>query len=104
MRILRTGGAVKGSVQVTIPPSCVAILAFTCSGIYNDPLGSVEATRAFLSADLSDAVNTIETGISTGLLAIANSVFPKIPVSADERLLVLFVDACSAVIYLETVE
>lgn len=89
---------------MTVPPDCTAILAFTGDGVYRDGIASDVKSRAYISADLNATVATIENAQVIGLLAIANQICPKVPVSAGERILVAFSDTFSAVIYFESAE
>jgi hypothetical protein len=105
MILLRVGHAGEGSTPITVPDTCVRILAFTCSGIYQDGIGGDKDSRAYISADLNDTPANILAGGSAGLICRANSDFPQIPVSAGERLLVVFSGGASTVvIYFRTEE
>jgi hypothetical protein len=98
MILLRTGRAGEGSQPITVPDNCVRIIDFVCAGIYQDGIGGDQPSRAFISADLNDTPANILAGGSAGLLAVANSQFPQIPVSAGEKLLVLFSGGASTTV------
>jgi hypothetical protein len=102
--MIRTGRSGQGSVPISVPPSCLAIIGFAAAGVYQDSITGDQNTQAYLSADLTDSISAINGGLAKGLLAVAGTYFPPIPVSADEALLVLFYAPGSAVIYFESVE
>jgi len=92
-------------VTITVPDVAVSVLSFTAGGYAQDSVSSSDIpNRVYLSADLSDDIDTLERNGARGLLAIANQIFPEIPVSAGERMLVVFAGQGSAVIYYRTAE
>lgn len=103
--ILTLSGA--PTVSFTVPDGVSAIVAFNSCAFHTDTVGADSLTRvskAILSADLNLNFSQTAGGNSVKLLAISDSVFPKIPVSAGERLMVAFEDGGSAVIYFDSAE
>lgn len=93
--------------SIVVPDNCVAVLAFSVFGLVAEPVGTdfiSRRNRALLSADPNVNVTQADASNSVNLLAIADQTFPKIPVSAGERLFVAIESTGTAVIYFETAE
>lgn len=102
---VRTAGV--GITQViTVPDRCTAIVSFSAVGRLLDPVtgSSLNRVGGIISADLSSNFANAIAGQDSLLLCSAEHQFPKIPVTAGERLLVAFEYDCSAVIFFSTVD
>jgi hypothetical protein len=97
MRLQRVFASGGGTTQViTVPDDATAIHALSC--ITDTGAAGTLLSQVAISADLTDSnLNSI-----TKLLCVSNTEFPAIPVSAGERLMVLFSGAGSAVICYDT--
>jgi hypothetical protein len=94
-----------GAFTLIVPTGAVSVLKFTAGGFTPDSVTSSDfPVRAYLSADLTDSLDTIERTGAKKLLAIANTDFPSFPVSAGESLLVVIAWNGSAVIYFESAD
>lgn len=93
MIALGVNGIAGGTQLITVPPTAVSIVGFNSA-----PRVALDF-NSWVSANVQATVADLSAGNSSGLLAIGNTSFPPIPVSAGERLLVAFTDVASAVIY-----
>lgn len=91
---------------ITVPNGATGILAFSVVGVQVDPItgSSFNPVHAIISANLNSSFAQAISDGDPSLLAIGNTQFPKIPVSAGERLLVAFEANGSAVIYFDSAE
>lgn len=104
--LLQRFGSDPGVEQtITVPPGVNAILNFA-SGIYRDDqaLSTKIYGWAYLGNDLTATSGEFQNGIPRGLLAISNTQFPPIPVSAGEKLRLAFFEIGSVVIYYQEIE